>query len=357
MANQQVTQLPQTPTGEDLEQLKIEKNRALAASCCLDPTIDYGEPKYVFSRKGVGFAPLGDIQMIKAPQKNGKTFLFALLMGAMLKGEYLGIKCEIEHPRLLYIDTEQHPRNTQLVYRRACRIANIDGRARHLDFQAYHFRGKQPEEIASSLFQLIDDFRPTVVFLDGTRDIINDFNDQQESAAMIRRLMDKALERDCSIWNIIHVNPGTDKARGHLGTEAQNKVSDAFLCLKEKTADGVIFTVQHTDTRNKDIEDWSFQIQDVPESENRFLAIPVQTHISIKSKTTANETMGRALTNDHLRYSDLVDRVMEVAQVKKTKAKELIGDAINSGIIVKDPVFGKYRYVGLDLPNEDEMPF
>lgn len=330
--------------------------RALAQSCKLDPTNEYGTPRFVFTQNGIGFGPLGDIQMIKAPQKNGKTFLFALMMGALIRGEYLGLKCEIDNPNILYIDTEQHPRNTQLVYRRACKIGGINGRIEHTTFNAYHFRGKTPDEITDAMMQLLEDIKPTVVFLDGVRDLVEDFNDQKESKAMVTKLMDKALEHDCSIWSILHVNPGSDKARGHLGTEMQNKVSDVLTCLKEKTEAGTIFTVEQTDARNRDIQKFSFEIQDV-EDEHGNIAIPVNTHISVKTKVTADETMARALEGGPLRYGDLVDKIVEIAEVSERTAKSRIKDAKIAGIIVQDPVMGKIRYKGLDMENEEGAPF
>lgn len=333
-----------------------EEIRELCAQCELDPAKEWGEPKYVFKQNGIGFGPLGDIQMVKAPQKNGKTFLFALMMGAILNGEYLGLTCEIENPVVLFVDTEQHPRNTQLVYKRVCKIAGRDVRARHVDFKAYHFRGKSASEIKEALLYLIDEIKPHVVFLDGVRDLVEDFNDQKESADMVRVLMEKALKAECSIWSILHVNPGTDKARGHLGTEMQNKVSDVLCCLKEKTEAGTIFTVEQTDARNRDINKFSFEIQDVADG-NGFIAVPVNTHISVKTKTTADDLMSKALADGPLRYNDLVDKLVEVQGVCVRTAKTRIKEAAESHIIEQDPVFKKYRYIGIDVQNEPDAPF
>lgn len=331
--------------------------REMCDACALDPAKDYGMPRYLFTQKGIGFGPLGDIQMIKAPQKNGKTFLFALMMGALLRGEYCGLRCEVENPKILYIDTEQHPRNTQLVFRRVCKIGGIDGRLRHDNLKAYHFRGHNPDEIYKAVCYLIEKEKPTVVMLDGVRDLVHDFNDSQESTNMVTSLMKIALENDCSIWSILHVNPGTDKARGHLGTEMQNKVSDVLTCLKDKTLDGAVFTVEQTDARNRDIQSFSFIIQDVDDDHNGIIAVPVSSPMSIKAKTQADETLARALNGGPLRYTDLVDKVKEIAQTSAATAKRRIGDAIEAGIIYKDNVMNKYYYRGLDMENEPNAPF
>ena len=56
------------------------------------------------------------------------------------------------------------------------------------------------------------------VFIDGIADAVPDVNDPEETSSLITELHKLAIEFDCPILNIIHVNPGSDfKTRGHLG--------------------------------------------------------------------------------------------------------------------------------------------
>ena len=349
-------ELPYTPTGEEL----AEVGRVLDVSpYLLDPEHEFEPIQYSFSQNGIGLAPRGDIHVVKAPQKNGKTFLLTLMMGAMLKGEYLGLKSEIENPRILFIDTEQHPRNTQLVYRRICRIAGINGRQRHEQLRVLHLRGAKVEVIRHVILQEIVFYKPDVVYIDGLVDCVKDPNDQAESKDYITELSAIALNHNCSIWTVLHVNPGTEKMRGHLGTIMAQKVSDVLQCLKEKQPDGsIIFTVEHTDTRNKDINKFSFAIEDQRGQDGEYLAMPVQVYINIKEKTELDEIMQKALTDKPLRSSDLIDKICEVGNVRKSKAYQLKKDAESCGIIEQDKTLTYcYRYIGLNLPNEEDMPF
>lgn len=324
----------------------------------LDPTKEWDPIQYSFVQNGIGLAPLGDIHVVKAPQKNGKTFLLTLMMGAMLKGEYLGLTCNIENPRLLFIDTEQHPRNTQLVYRRICRIAGIDGHQLHEQIRVLHMRGAQVEEIRHAIVQEIVCYKPHAVYIDGLVDCVVDPNDQAESKHYITELSGIAMRHNCSIWTVLHVNPGTDKMRGHLGTIMAQKVSDVLQCLKEKQPDGtVIFTVEQTDTRNKDINKFSFCIEDRKGDDGEFLALPVQTYINVKERTELNEVMSKVLEERPLRSPDLIQKIKETRGVGVTRAYALKRDAEQAGIIKQDPVTYCYRYVGLDLENESECPF
>ena len=87
----------------------------------LDPRIDYPEPYYMLEYNGVPFSTIGGIQAMSGQKKNGKSFVFSMLMAAILGGDpertrvptYLpGLKVPertneyLWHkPRVLYVDT------------------------------------------------------------------------------------------------------------------------------------------------------------------------------------------------------------------------------------------------------------
>ena len=61
---------------------------------------------------------------------------------------------------------------------------------------------------------------------------------------IVHKLMAEASRRFISIWSVLHVNYGTTKMRGHLGTEIAHKVSDVLSCQKDKSQDPPLFTVE-----------------------------------------------------------------------------------------------------------------
>jgi hypothetical protein len=71
-----------------------------------------------------------------------------------------------------------------------------------------------------------------------------------------------------NIWLALHQNPGKKddsddaKMRGWIGTELGNKVSDTLISIKSKKPEGVTFTVKQQDARDKDMDDWKFEITD-----------------------------------------------------------------------------------------------
>jgi hypothetical protein len=75
------------------------------------------------------------------------------------------------------------------------------------------------------------------IVLDVVTDCMFDFNNVNEALELSDYFNQLCEEQDCTILAIIHENPGTGKARGHMGTELMNKSSTNFAvsCYKNET--------------------------------------------------------------------------------------------------------------------------
>lgn len=255
----------------------------------LDPEQEYPEPHYLYEYNGVAFSPLGGIQAISGQKKNGKTFVLAQLMAAALGTgtervtQYLGglrtnadtVEWLGHEPKVLYCDTEMEQLNTAKVLRRVHWLCGWDMKQRSDRFFVLWLREvpKTEQRTANKerwrlIKNAIEQTSPDIVFIDGLRDLVNDFNDNSESSAIVGEMMSLASQRNICIWNVLHYNPrpsndDESKMRGHLGTELGNKVSDTFVSIKKKDNEGnVTFTVKQQDARGKDVDDWQFEITD-----------------------------------------------------------------------------------------------
>ena len=255
----------------------------------LDPEQEYPEPHYLYEYNGVAFSPLGGIQAISGQKKNGKTFVLAQLMAAALGTgtervtQYLGglrtnadtVEWLGHEPKVLYCDTEMEQLNTAKVLRRVHWLCGWDMKQRSDRFFVLWLREvpKTEQRTANKerwrlIKNAIEQTSPDIVFIDGLRDLVNDFNDNSESSAIVGEMMSLASQKNICIWNVLHYNPrpsndDESKMRGHLGTELGNKVSDTFVSIKKKDNEGnVTFTVKQQDARGKDVDDWQFEITD-----------------------------------------------------------------------------------------------
>ena len=283
---------PNTPQLASFDQQAMEQLRPYL----LDPREDYPEPYFMLEFNGVPFSTLGGLQAISGQKKNGKSFVLTMLMAAVLGREservprYLaGLRvpertvAQLGHePSVLYVDTEMEKLNSAKVLRR---VHWLCGWQMDLPCERFHVlwlrsvtdtkddKGVVKEKAYQKRYRLIrqaiDILKPDAVFIDGIRDIIGNFNDNEESAALVSDLMALAEQRQICIWNTLHMNPrlkndDESKMRGHLGTELGNKVSDTFVSIKKKDpiTNQVTFTVKQQDARGKDVDDWKFVISD-----------------------------------------------------------------------------------------------
>lgn len=254
----------------------------------LDARQDYPEPYYMLEFNGVPFSALGGIQALTGQKKNGKTFVIAMLMATCLAPDSPRVhdnlpgltvpQRTLDHlghlPKVLWVDTEMEKLNSAKVLRRVHWLIGQDMNVPHERFNVLWLRTIEASttepafEKRKRLIKLaIDILQPDIVFIDGVRDIIGDFNDNAQSSALVQELMALAEKRGICIWNVLHMNPrpGNDdesKMRGHLGTELGNKVTDTLASVKSKTTSGVTFTVKQLDARGKDLDDWKFEVTD-----------------------------------------------------------------------------------------------
>ena len=270
------------PQPATFEQLAMDELRPYL----LDASKDYSEPFYMLEYNGVPFSPLGGIQALSGQKKNGKTFVIAQLIAACLAPDAPRVHENLpgltiphrtlEHlghlPIVLWIDTEMEELNSAKVLRRVHWLVGQDFKVQHERFHVLWMRTVEGDDIEPAfkkrwrLIKLaIEIMHPDIVFIDGVRDIIGDFNDNAASSQLVQELMATAEKHHICIWNVLHMNPrpGNDdesKMRGHLGTELGNKVTDTLVSIKKKQGSLVTFTVKQLDARGKDMEDWQFEV-------------------------------------------------------------------------------------------------
>lgn len=332
--------LPQTQTFE--QSAKDELRPYL-----LDASKDYAEPFYMLEYNGVPFSPIGGIQALSGQKKNGKTFVIAQLIAACLAPDAPRVhenlpgltipRRTLEHlghlPIVLWIDTEMEELNSAKVLRRVHWLVGQDFKVPHERFHVLWMRtveGTTNEPAFAKRWRLIklaiEVMHPDIVFIDGVRDIIGDFNDNAASSQLVQELMATAEKHHICIWNVLHMNPrpGNDdesKMRGHLGTELGNKVTDTLVSIKKKDATGVTFTVKQQDARGKDMDDWKFQVTDdagnlgIPKIIGSGIDLPVRD--KVKADTTEDI---RQWIKD---ASDMYDWPMSRKDIKEKIFKEI----------------------------------
>lgn len=260
--------VPTTPPPEPISEDQLAIN--FLNSLRIHAADHFDKPNFALFKNGIGFAPLGNIMAICAEAKNGKSWLMQQFVLAMLKGEFCGLTSDMVNPRVLYFDTEQDKYDTKMIQTRVHYVIGWPFEEDNDAFQLYSMDDfdllKKDQTIQQNRMFAIETaiqvMKPQVVFIDGVRDLIFDFNDLAESATLVQKLMSLARRNNILICTVLHVNPNSDKMRGHLGTEMQNKTTDVFTVKKEDSGGVKQFKVKQIAARHQDVEDWTFWIND-----------------------------------------------------------------------------------------------
>lgn len=170
------------------------------------------------------FGSLGNISMILGEEKSRKSFVKSLIESCSIGGKsnnYTGdleIRGYIDGKYIISVDSEQSKYD---VWMNGNRIKKMVGEVPET-YKILMWR----EKTTSERLQLLDwlfmesPYKDNLglVMLDGFVDFVNDFNDQKECKEFTALLMKYSSLRNCHISGILHLNPNSEKARGHLGT-------------------------------------------------------------------------------------------------------------------------------------------
>ena len=91
------------------------------------------------------------------------------------------------------------------------------------------------EERRKTIEDAIKEEKPDIIFIDGVRDLLQDFNSLEQSNELIQWLLSLTAEYGCTIVSVLHQNKSKEDGnmRGHLGTELLNKLTDCFEVSKK----------------------------------------------------------------------------------------------------------------------------
>jgi archaellum biogenesis ATPase FlaH len=134
---------------------------------------------------------------------------------------------------VLYVDTErnvadQFPRAMQSI------LGNAGCLLDHAQFRILSLAAEfSRKERVEALKLVIEEIRKTsadhlVVFIDVITDLVQNFNEPQQCMELIDYQNQLVNQHDVTFVNVIHENPNSDKARGHLGSELHNKASNVL---------------------------------------------------------------------------------------------------------------------------------
>ncbi len=231
------------PEGTDFNKLQLENGAEailtkysylqITDSTAISPPVE------VIKINGETISTEGNITTISGAAKSGKSaFSGILIAGAIASGEYDGFPGIDIIPNngkaVLHFDTEQarhkHQKNLNGILRRAqfesCPSYFLSYNIRQETTEDYRLITEKLIEAAHEKFNGVH-----LVVIDGGADYIRDVNEPNQSNDLVKYFEELAIRFSTSIIIIVHLNPGTEKERGHFGSQLQRK-SESVLSIK-----------------------------------------------------------------------------------------------------------------------------
>ena len=322
------------PTPEELE----EADRILAEAFApyvelrefvLPHLVDLTKPapivKPIIEQRGMMIASLGNISAVVGAAKSKKTFLCTALVGGLLaeKGDF-GISPRLA--KVLWVDTEQSQLHTRKVVERIHRLAGWHTDNNSGLLHTLCLREVEPKQRAELLYMAIELYRPQLVVIDGISDLMYNTNDIEESDRIVGRLMALSTEYNCHILCVLHTNPNSDKARGHIGSTLQRKAETVIFVHKV----GECSVVEPQFCRNEEFEPFAFIIDEE--------GLPVECDLPKESSSSTNDCV--RIMEDYypngIERTVLIDRLVSDMGMNYASAQVRISRALKAGLLRSD---------------------
>jgi len=205
----------------------------------------------------------GNFSLVKGKAKSKKSFFINMAIAAAVGKGLLQNKLRSllkdNFNKVIYFDTEQSKYHVQKAVKRICTQIGV-GIPSNLN--TYGLRKSSPSERLKLVEYAIEN-TPNLGFvvIDGIRDLITSINDEAEASNIASNLLKWTEEYNIHIVVVLHENPGSDKARGHIGTELMNK-AETVIALQVDKYDENVSTVTAGFCRNKSFKPFAFEITD-----------------------------------------------------------------------------------------------
>ena len=244
-----------TPTPEELA-LCIEESAVRAADAC-------EQSPAVLRVDGSVIGTLGNFSASIGKAKSKKTFnVAALTAAALTNGTVLHYRASFPEEKrgILYIDTEQGRPHCQQVLRRILRLAGLP-EERDPDNLVMLTLRKFPPDMRLAIVDHAIGTIPHLglVIIDGIRDLLYDINSPKEATDIISRFMQWTDDRQIHIHTILHQNKNDENARGHIGTELNNK-AETVMQIEVDKEERSISVVEAIHIRDREFEPFAFRI-------------------------------------------------------------------------------------------------
>jgi RecA/RadA recombinase len=301
----------------------------------LDMTKELPELHPLISIGGSCVCSRGNISAICGEAKSKKTFLASALVASAMAmpskriDNFANVDKNMDM-RVLWIDTEQGEMHVRRVVDRISEMtgAKLGGVIAEPRLTTLLMRELAPMErynlLVDAIYHNIKVLPFDLIVIDGIADLQRNTNDLEESDALVGALMRLSTQTNTHIICVLHTNPGTDKARGHLGSSLQRKAESVIFVHRV----GECSIVEPQFCRNEPFERFAFTISE--------RGIPQLCDLPNEGSMKPNDLIVQLLNTEYagsIERTTLVNKVAEMLNMSKNTARMRVSRLIDKGIL------------------------
>ena len=245
--------------------LSPEELAAYMAESTISVTSTYEHSPVILMVDDTVIGTLGNFSASIGKAKSKKTFNVSAIVASALSGStvlhYRSMFPENKR-KILYIDTEQGRYHCQLVLKRILRLADLPEYKNPDNLIMLALRKFSPKLRLAIVEQAIGTIPDLgLVIIDGIRDFLYDINSSSESTDIISKFMQWTDDRQIHIHTVLHQNKNDEHARGHIGTELNNK-AETIMQVEVDKDDKAISVVEAVHIRDREFDPFAFRINE-----------------------------------------------------------------------------------------------
>ena len=273
----------------------------------------------------------GNISAICGEAKSRKTFLATALVASAMAIPYSKLDnfsnvSKDMNINVLWADTEQGEQHVRRVISRITQMtgAAMGGAIVEPRLTTLALRELAPHERKNMIYDAMRLRHYDIVVIDGVADLQRNTNDLEESDALVDELMKLSTQANTHIISVLHTNPGSDKARGHLGSSLQRKC-EAVLFVHR---DGECTIVEPQFCRNEPFERFAFTVSE--EGIPRLAELPKHTEERNAVVAVLEDAYGGSIER-----ITLVNKLVDTLGIEKHTAQMRVRRLIAKGVLVE----------------------
>ena len=318
--------------------MEFEMMEEKLSSFMVDMSKEMPEVQPLISINGCCVCSRGNISAICGEAKSKKTFLTSALVASAMAipikslNNFKNVDKDM-NIRVLWVDTEQGEMHVRKVVERISTMtgAKQGGAVAEPRLTTLMLRELAPMDrydiMLDTIYHYINIMPFDMIVIDGIADMQRNTNDLEESDSLVSALMALSTKTNTHIICVLHTNPGSDKARGHLGSALQRKAESVIYVHRN----GECSVVEPQFCRNEPFERFAFSISEE--------GIPELCDIPTTEGLGVNERIVEILTTEYggaVERQTLSNKVAAVMNMHTNTARMRVKRLVDKRLLYAD---------------------